>query len=52
VTDTAWIVRGLLLDKSAARAQMAAAPAVLARYSWEDAANRTLQAIESGPAGR
>jgi alpha-1,3-rhamnosyl/mannosyltransferase len=47
VTDTAWIIRGILLDKTAAREQMAAAPAVLARYSWEDAANRTLAALES-----
>ena len=50
VTDTAWVIRGLLLDRSAAREQMAAAPAVLARYSWEDAANRTLEAIETLPA--
>ena len=52
VTDTASIVRGLLLDKTAAREQMAAAPGVLARYSWEDAASRTLEAIESAAAGR
>ena len=52
VTDTAWIIRGLLLDKTAARGQMAVAPAVLARYSWEDAANRTLAALESAARGR
>jgi glycosyltransferase involved in cell wall biosynthesis len=51
VTDTAWIIRSLLIDKSAARERMAVAPAVLARYSWDQAAHRTLEAIEtaSGP---
>ena len=47
VTDTAWIIRSLLIDKSAARERMAVAPAVLARYSWDEAASRTLDAIET-----
>ena len=46
-TDTAWTIRNLLLDKSAAREQLALAPDVLARYSWDDAARRTLEEIEA-----
>jgi glycosyltransferase involved in cell wall biosynthesis len=45
--DTAWIIRGLLLDRTAARERMAVAPAVLARYSWDVAAASTLDALES-----
>jgi glycosyltransferase involved in cell wall biosynthesis len=52
VTDTAWIIRGLLIDNGAARERMAVAPAVLARYSWDDAASRTLEAIETASGRR
>lgn len=47
VTDTAWIIRRILLDKTAAHEQMAVAPGVLARYSWDVAAASTLDALES-----
>ena len=47
VTDTAWIIRRILLDKTAAHEQMAVAPSVLARYSWDVAAASTLDALES-----
>jgi glycosyltransferase involved in cell wall biosynthesis len=47
VTDTAWIIRRILLDKMAAHEQMAVAPGVLARYSWDVAAASTLDALES-----
>jgi glycosyltransferase involved in cell wall biosynthesis len=47
VTDTAWIIRRILLDKAAAHEQMAVAPGVLARYSWDVAAASTLDALES-----
>lgn len=47
VTDTAWIIRRMLLDKTAAHEQMAVAPSVLARYSWDVAAASTLDALES-----
>jgi glycosyltransferase involved in cell wall biosynthesis len=52
VTDTAWIIRSLLIDKGAARERMVVAPAVLARYSWDEAASRTLEAIEAASGGR
>jgi len=52
VTDTAWIIRSPLIDKSAARERMAVAPAVLARYSWDEAASRTLDAIETASGRR
>jgi glycosyltransferase involved in cell wall biosynthesis len=47
VTDTAGIIRRLLLDRTAAHEQMAVAPGVLARYSWDVAAASTLDALES-----
>jgi glycosyltransferase involved in cell wall biosynthesis len=47
VTDTAWIIRRILLDKAAAHEQMAVAPGVVARYSWDVAAASTLDALES-----
>ena len=46
VTEPRAIIRRLLLDKTAAHEQMAVAPSVLARYSWDVAAASTLDALE------
>jgi glycosyltransferase involved in cell wall biosynthesis len=44
--DTATALRTILLSPSSAAEQMAHAPAVLARYSWDRAADDTLTALE------
>jgi glycosyltransferase involved in cell wall biosynthesis len=46
VADTARTIRAALADGIAARQLLSAAPEVLARYSWDDAAERTLEVIE------
>lgn len=45
----AGILRQLLTDAAARAALLARAPAVLGRYSWSEAADRTLAAIEALP---
>ena len=44
--EAARTIRATLAPEAAARQTLAAAPEVLARYSWDVAANRTLAAIE------
>jgi glycosyltransferase involved in cell wall biosynthesis len=46
IAGTAAAIRRLLVDPPSAAPVLAAAPAVLARYSWESAANRTLEHLE------
>jgi glycosyltransferase involved in cell wall biosynthesis len=46
LAGTAGVLRGLLLDRGWAAGTLGAAPAVLARYSWERAADRTLEYLE------
>jgi glycosyltransferase involved in cell wall biosynthesis len=46
VQRAAHAIRTLLEDPAAAAPMLAAAPAVLARYSWDTAAEQTLAAIE------
>jgi glycosyltransferase involved in cell wall biosynthesis len=46
IAATADALTRLLLSPDAAAAQLARAPQVLARYSWDDAASKTLAAIE------
>jgi glycosyltransferase involved in cell wall biosynthesis len=46
VRAAAGAIRRLLTDRDAAARVLAPAPAVLARYSWEEAAQRTLLEIE------
>jgi len=46
VAATAGAIARLLTSPAAAAAQLARAPAILARYSWVDAADSTLAAIE------
>jgi glycosyltransferase involved in cell wall biosynthesis len=46
LAGTAGVLRGLLLDRGWAAGTLGAAPAVLARYSWERAADRTLECLE------
>ena len=46
LAGTAGVLRGLLLDRRFAAGTLGAAPAVLARYSWERAAERTLEYLE------
>jgi glycosyltransferase involved in cell wall biosynthesis len=46
VNATASALTGLLFDESLRARLLAAAPAVLARYSWTRAADQTLEAIE------
>jgi glycosyltransferase involved in cell wall biosynthesis len=45
-TGTAAALRRFLTSRQAAEAQLAKAPAVLARYSWDRAADQTLEQIE------
>jgi hypothetical protein len=45
-TGTAAALRRFLTSRPAAEAQLAKAPAVLARYSWDSAADQTLEQIE------
>lgn len=51
VQGTARAIRELLSESAARAAVLAPSGEVLARYSWEDAANRTLAAIEAAGAG-
>lgn len=46
IAATADALTRLLTSPEAAAAQLARAPGVLARYSWDDAADKTLAAIE------
>jgi glycosyltransferase involved in cell wall biosynthesis len=46
IAGAAAAIRRLLTDPSSAAAVLAAAPAVLARYSWDAAAARTLEHLE------
>ena len=46
ITATAEAIRRFLGSRDAARDQLSRAPAVLARYSWDRAADATLQQIE------
>ena len=46
IAATAAAIRRLLVDPSSAGGQRAAAPSVLARYSWDTAAERTLEHLE------
>ena len=46
IAGTASAIRRLLTDPSSAAPVLAAAPAVLARYSWDAAADRTLEHLE------
>jgi glycosyltransferase involved in cell wall biosynthesis len=47
IEGTAAALRSILLSPSSADGQMAQAPAVLARYSWDRAATETLTALEA-----
>jgi glycosyltransferase involved in cell wall biosynthesis len=47
IDRTAAALRRFLTDPQSARAILAEAPAVLARYSWDAAANRTLEHLEA-----
>ena len=51
VQGAARAMRELLSDPAAGLAVLAHSDEVLARYSWEDAANRTLAVIEAAGAG-
>jgi glycosyltransferase involved in cell wall biosynthesis len=46
IDGAAEAVRRCLVDPQSANAVLAHAPAVLARYSWDDAARRTLEQLE------
>jgi glycosyltransferase involved in cell wall biosynthesis len=46
IARTAGALRRFLTDPAAARPFLEQAPAVLQRYSWDDAANRTLEQLE------
>jgi glycosyltransferase involved in cell wall biosynthesis len=46
ITGTAEAIRRLLSDRSAAAGVLQSASAVLARYSWDSAADRTLEHLE------
>ncbi|HXW06293.1 MAG TPA: glycosyltransferase family 1 protein [Vicinamibacterales bacterium] len=52
LSSAADAIRRLLLDREAAGRVLAAAPEVLARYSWERAADETLEAVSSAARGR
>jgi glycosyltransferase involved in cell wall biosynthesis len=46
IAATAETIRRLLTDPSAAAGILRSAPSVLARYSWDSAADRTLEHLE------
>jgi glycosyltransferase involved in cell wall biosynthesis len=46
IEGTASVLRRCLVDPQSADSVLANAPAVLARYSWDDAARRTLEQLE------
>jgi glycosyltransferase involved in cell wall biosynthesis len=52
VHDTAAILRRALIEPEEIGTSLSYAPAVLARYSWDDAAARTLAALEQAAGGR
>jgi glycosyltransferase involved in cell wall biosynthesis len=52
VGETAAAIERLLTDEGERASLLVAAPGVLARYRWEDTADRTLAAIERAAGGR
>jgi glycosyltransferase involved in cell wall biosynthesis len=52
VDDAAAAIDRLLTDEAERARLLAAAPAILARYRWEETADRTLQALERAAGGR